>query len=206
MVKSRRTPDQSVRPATRQTSRPSQARIGSNGLLYPLDLVCTRAGAAIPRATPVEPHRIPRPYRSLLVHDAPMTRTLEQFFGGRAVLRSLSAFSSGRSYFRRVLLAQASTGRPIGMGAIRMRLDVFSHRLRTRILTGEVPLGRILGEARFTYTSRVNAFLAVTPTPEMMGIFWMRAPRTLYGRRSELFRDDVKIADIVEVLPLVSVP
>ena len=47
------------------------------------------------------------------------------------------------------------------------------------------------------------AFLAITPNPEMMGVFWMREPKTLYGRRTEIVRDGAKIGDIVEVLPLV---
>ena len=158
----------------------------------------------MPQVTVVSPHRIPQPYRSLLVHDSDMTLTLERHFGDRAILRPLSTFSSGGSYFRRVLLAQAHSGRPVAMGAIRIRLDAFSQRIRTKILAGQVPLGRILREGRFTYTSKVNAFLAIVPSPEIMGIFWMRESRVLYGRRTEMFRHDVKIADIVEVLPLVS--
>jgi hypothetical protein len=46
-------------------------------------------------------------------------------------------------------------------------------------------------------------FLAVIPNPEMMGVFWMREPKTLYGRRTEMIRNGTKIGDIVEVLPLV---
>ena len=38
----------------------------------------------------------------------------------------------------------------------------------------------------------------------MMGVFWMREPKVLYGRRTELIRNQGrKIGDIVEVLPLV---
>ena len=36
-----------------------------------------------------------------------------------------------------------------------------------------------------------------------MGVFWMREPRTLYGRRTEIFQRGTKIGDIVEVLPLI---
>ena len=36
-----------------------------------------------------------------------------------------------------------------------------------------------------------------------MGVFWMREPKTLYGRRTEMVHDAAKIGDIVEVLPLV---
>ena len=46
-------------------------------------------------------------------------------------------------------------------------------------------------------------FLQVTPNAEMMGVFWMREPKTLYGRRTEMMQDGEKIGDIVEVLPLV---
>jgi hypothetical protein len=37
----------------------------------------------------------------------------------------------------------------------------------------------------------------------MMGVFWMREPRPLYGRRTEVILDGEKFGDIVEVLPLV---
>lgn len=150
------------------------------------------------------PAEIPQPYRSLLVHDSDMTRTLEQHGGDRAILRPLSTFVSGASYFRRVLLVREKSGRPLAMGAIRVRLDVFPVRLRKKILAGEVPLGRILREGRFAYTSTVKALLAVQPTPDMMGIFWMPESKVLYGRRSEMFRGTTKFADIVEVLPPVS--
>ena len=158
----------------------------------------------MPQVKIVSPHRIPQPYRSLLVHDSDMTMTLERHFGDLTVLRPLSTFSFDGSYFRHVLLVQAHSGRPVVMGAIRVQLDAFNQRLKAKILKGQIPLGRILREGRFTYARRVNAFLAVTPNPEIMGIFWMGEVRVLYGRRTEIFHHDAKIGDIVEVLPLVS--
>ncbi len=172
-------------------------------MLYPLDHVYKRAGVEMPRVKIVSPDQIPLPYRSLLVHDMDMTLTLERHFGDRVTLRPLSTFVSGRSYFRRVLLVQEYSGRPVEMGAIRMRLDAFNQRLRARVLKNKVPLGRLLRDARFEYQSRPIAFLAITPNPEMMGVFWMREPRVLYGRRTEVIRHGSKIGDIVEVLPMV---
>ena len=185
------------------TTEPSATGPRGDGLLYPLDLVYERAGIEIPRVEAVSPNDIPLPYRSLLVHDIDMTLTLERHFGGRIVLRPLSTFTVGDSYFRRVLLVQEYAGQPVEMGAIRMRLNAFSDEIRRRILKNEIPLGRILREGRFEYASHVNAFLRVTPNPEMMGVFWMREPRPLYGRRTEVLRDGARIGDIVEVLPLV---
>jgi len=98
---------------------------------------------------------------------------------------------------------QEYSGRPVEMGAIRMKLDAFQLRIRGAILRNEVPLGRILSDEGVDHQSRPRAFLAVTPNPEMMGLFWMREPRTLYGRRTEVFLRGTKVGDIVEVLPLV---
>ena len=151
----------------------------------------------------VPPGEIPQPYQSLLVHDTDMTITLERHFGGRVTLRPLATFTRGQSYFRRVLLVHEHSGRPVEMGAIRMRLDAFDQSLRDQILRNTIPLGRLLRDTDFRYQSRAVAFLAVTPNPEMMGVFWMSEPHVLYGRRTEITQRGSKIGDIVEVLPLV---
>ena len=89
------------------------------------------------------------------------------------------------------------------MGAIRIQVDAFSEPIRRQILENEIPLGRLLRDGGVQYESRPKAFLAVTPNSEMMGVFWMPEPRTLYGRRTEMIHEGSKVGDIVEVLPLV---
>ena len=113
-------------------------------ILFPLDVVYRRAGIELPRARVASPYDIPLPYRSLLVHESDMTLTLEQHFGGRVALRVLSTYRSRQWFFRRVLLVQEYSGRPVEMGAIRVDLGVLKPRVRSRILRNEVPLGRIL--------------------------------------------------------------
>jgi hypothetical protein len=171
-------------------------------MLFPLDFAYARSGVAMPRADVIEADTIPQPYRSLLVHTTDMTLTLERHFGGRVALRPLAIFSKGLWYFRRVLLAEEHTGRPVEMGAIRIKVGAFPDRIRRQILKNDVPLGRVLREGGVKFESRPKAFLAITPNAEMMGVFWMREPRTLYGRRTEMMLDGAKIGDIVEVLPL----
>ncbi|HEY8232957.1 MAG: hypothetical protein ACHQM7_01925 [Vicinamibacterales bacterium] len=182
-----------------------QHRVKGVGRLvpYPLDVVYAQAGIAPPRARAIAPARIPPPYRSLLVHENDMTLTLEAHFGGPVTLRALSTFRERRSYYRRVLLVQEYSARPVEMGAIRIDLMAFQPRVRTRILANRVPLGRLLRDGGVDFRSRPKVFLAVTPNPEMMGVFWMREPRTLYGRQTEMTIDGRKIGDIVEILPLV---
>ena len=172
-------------------------------MLFPLDFVYARSGVELPRVKAIEAGDIPLPYRSLLVHQIDMTLTLERHFGGRVALRPLSTFAHGPWYFRRVLLAQEYTGRPVEMGAIRIKVTAFPERIRRQILRNDIPLGRLLRDGGVQYESRPKMFLSVVPNPEMMGVFWMREPKTLYGRRTEMMRNGAKIGDIVEVLPLV---
>jgi chorismate-pyruvate lyase len=199
----RRSPAPPTGAATQSPPSADGGRRLRNGILYPLDLAYKRAGIEPPAVRALAPEKLPLPYRSLLVHGNDMTITLERHFGGRVVLRPLSTFVLGGSYFRRVLLAQEYSGRPVEMGALRIRLDAFPAKVRAEIRRHTVPLGRILRDAGIDFVSQARVFLEVTPNQEMMGVFWMREPRKLYGRRTEvLYRGD-RVGDIVEVLPLV---
>ena len=180
-----------------------QRPAGKRGLLYPLDLTYQRAGLEGPSARMISPGSIPPPYRDLLVHDHSMTTTLERHFGVRVALRTMFTWSRGRWYFRRVVLAREDSGRPIEMGAIHMNLEAIGPRIRAQILRHEIPIGRLLSNGPVPYRSRPRKFLAVTPNSEMMGVFWMREPRTLYGRQTELTLGGRAIGDIVEILPLI---
>ncbi|HEX6210561.1 MAG TPA: hypothetical protein VF136_07275 [Methylomirabilota bacterium] len=191
-----------VRKRTSRTAARAVVPPLAGGLLYPLDVAYARAGVAPPAVRAVAPGALPLPYRQLLVHENDMTLTLERHFGGRVVLRPLSTFFRGGSYFRRVLLSQEYSGRPVEMGALRIRLDAFSPRVRAEIERNRVPLGRVLRDAGVDFLSKARVFLAITPNAEMMGVFWMREPRTLYGRRTQVMLDGARIGDIVEVLPL----
>ena len=132
-----------------------------------------------------------------------MTYVLERHYGGSITVRALSTALRGDWYQRRVLLVQEYSGRPVEMGAIRIRLDRFAQKVRKTILAGKVPLGRIMRDAGLDYHSRARAFFRIVPNSDMMGVFWMREPRTLYGRQTEVVLDGEKFGDIVEVLPLV---
>ena len=57
---------------------------------------------------------------------------------------------------RRVLLAQEYSGRPVEMGAIRIRIDSFDPAVREAISRNEIPLGRISDPAE---VAKVVAFL-----------------------------------------------
>jgi chorismate-pyruvate lyase len=187
--------------ALRSRGAGRRAALPTSGILFPLDSTYAHAGLALPTAKRISPDDIPMPYRPLLVHEQDMTPTLERHVGGEVVLRPLSVLVNEGWYLRRVLLAQQSSGRPVEMGAVRLKLGVFPARIRAQIVRNEIPLGRLLRAGDVDYRSQPCAFLAVTPNAEMMGVFWMRGPLTLYGRRTEVMLGGVKVGDIVEVLP-----
>jgi chorismate-pyruvate lyase len=189
-----------IAPRDSESRRPARKK---RGLLFPLDLTYERAGVDPPTAKAISADSIPPPYRELLAHNHSMTATLERHFGVAVALRSICRWSRGHWYYRRVVLTREDSGRPVEMGAIHMNLQSFSSQVRAQILRHQVPIGRVLDDGSVRYLSRPRKFLAVTPNSEMMALFWMREPRTLYGRQTELSVDGRAIGDIVEILPLI---
>jgi chorismate-pyruvate lyase len=171
-----------------------------NSILFPLDAAYAQAGVDGPTARRIHSEDIPDPYRALLVHEGNMTATLEHHFHGAVGLQLLSAVHDGSWFLRRVLLVHESSGRPLAMAAVCMRVDGFTELIQAQIRRGEIPLGRILLTGGVEFTSRPRAFLSFTADPEMMERFSMRESRTLYGRQTELFCLASKIGDVVEVL------
>jgi chorismate-pyruvate lyase len=175
----------------------------NNGLLYPLDVLYARAGIAPPIVKRISRDRVPAPYDRLLVHEDDMTQTLERHCGARIAVRVLHATLKGRSYFRRVLLVEEPSARPLAMAAVRIRLDAIGAANRAKILRQREPIGRILRDGGIDFLSRPTAFFEAKPNAEMMALFWMAEPRTLYGRRTHVTLGGARIGDIVEILPLV---
>lgn len=189
--------------APSHATSPVRRSLPQRGILFPLDVAFARAGLEPPSARAIHAASIPAPYKDLLTHDTDMTGTLERYHGHRVVTRPLSAAMRGRWYARHVLLSCADTGRPVAMGAIRVRLDVFGSHIQSLIRQSETPLGRVLAQSSLDFQSRPKVFFELIPSAEMLGVFWMPAPVKLYGRQTELLLDGEKIGDVVEVLPLV---
>lgn len=172
------------------------------GILYPLDVLYSRAGVSGPTARPVPADRIPRPYRDLLVHENEMTSTLERHFCGPVTVRVQASFERGGSYFRRVLLVVGRSDRPVALAAARIRLDAFAPEIRAQILGEQAPLGRIWRAAGIEYRSVPTAFLDVSPSADMIVTFRMCEGQALYGRQTQVRLDRDHVGDIVEILGL----
>lgn len=148
----------------------------------------------------VEPHQLPEPYGSLLVHEGSMTERLETHFGGRASLEILSLFASADLYARWILLLD-SRGRCLELGGVCLDLRLLSASLRADILDGELPLGRLLSRHGLAYASMPQSFLSIDVSPRVHDLLQMTEPRRVFGRRTCLQAGGQTLGDIVEVLP-----
>ena len=184
----------------RRADRPEPGR-ATRRQYSPLEVAYQQAGITPPELVPIAETHLPEPYRTLLVHEGEMTRTLEEHVGGRVGIRVLSTRARAPHYVRRVLLVEEASGRPVAMGAVRLRIQALPPALRAQILRGRVPLGRLVRSAGLDFLSRPTGYLAVTPNPELMGLFWMKTPDRLYGRRTDVLVRSRKIGEIVEILP-----
>jgi hypothetical protein len=172
----------------------------SQGMLFPLDVLYARCGVAPPVARRLAAGRLPPVAAALLRHEDEMTQTLERHVGDRLLIRVMATMRRGGSYFRRALLAEETSVRPVAMGAVRLRLGALDDRTRGRILREREPLGRVLREGGMVCRSLPVAFFRLNPNPELMAVFGMRRPDALYGRRTRLMQGDTRIGDIVEIL------
>jgi chorismate-pyruvate lyase len=166
----------------------------------PLRELAASSGIPLGSATPVEPWQLPRPYRTLLVHEGSMTRRLECHFGSPVALTIVSVASNHERYARWVLLHDA-TGRCLELGGVCLDLRRFAADLRADIVAGAEPLGRLLSRHGLTYESVPHAFFTVRVTAPVEQRLQMAESRHVFGRRTDLRAGGRKLGDVVEVLP-----
>jgi hypothetical protein len=170
--------------------------------VYPLDDFYVRDGVALPPIEAVEGSTIPEPYRTLLVHNADMTPTLEEFHGRKIHLNVLRRQQRDDFYFREVVLLLDGSNKAVEFGAIKINLALFPAPARREILEERLPLGHILHTHQIAHASRPKAYLRVETDQFIQSALGLSAPCVLYGRRNTLTDPAQRsLAEIVEILP-----
>ncbi len=168
----------------------------------PLGDFYRRAGRPLPMVRFRSGVELPEPYRSLLVHERDMTRTLERFHGRSIHLRLLSSWKSGQDYGRECVLELEGDNQPVEFGAIWISLEAFPSEAQEQILAGHLPLGGILNQSGLAYTSRPTAFFEVEADEFITCALHLRRPEVLYGRQNTLRSEGERVlAQIIEILP-----
>jgi chorismate-pyruvate lyase len=148
----------------------------------------------------VSPDEVPSPYRDLLVHDQHMTVTVEKYHGSLVDVRILDRRQDNDAYARKILLALQSTGRIVQFGIARVHLRYCSPEVRSEIVAGQTPLGRILIEHDVLRRVEPTAFLRVSPGPAMMQWLGRDRPRTTYGRLAIIHCNGQPAVEVLEIV------
>ena len=169
---------------------------------YPLDECYKREKRKLPRVTEIVSSKIPKPYKSLLVHNHDMTSTLEKFHGGRIHLSMLRNWQENDFYFREVALTLDENERRVEFGAIKINLRPFQPEARQKILDAKLPLGRILSDYNVAYHSNPRFFFTIEADELIQSALQLSSDATLYGRQNTLSTlNGETLAEIVEILP-----
>ena len=170
--------------------------------IHPLDEFYVRNGRALLEFAPVPATEVPEPYRTLLVHERDMTRTLEQFHHGVIHLSVLSSHHEGDAYWRESVLKLDGSNQPVEYGAIKIHLNRFPEPWRTQILEERRPLGGILNASGIRYVSRPTAYLRFSPDEFITCALNFQGAVLLFGRQNTLRNAAGEVlAEIIEILP-----
>ena len=169
---------------------------------YPLDEFYVRAGVPLPKIEQIPGHRIPEPYRELLVHGHDMTPTLEAFHGSDIHIEVLHRERRGDFYYREVVLRLDRDERPVEFGANRVCLPMLPSKVRALILEEHLPLGRILNFLNVPHRSFPKCFLRVEADALISRAFGLQGRQELYGRQARILNPRGQpLSEIVEILP-----
>ena len=148
----------------------------------------------------VSAEKVPSPYHKLLVHEHHMTVTVEARHGGPVDVNILNRRHDGNYYSRRILLVLHDTGRVVQFGIVRINLDYCSKEVRTEIVAGNTPLGRILITHNVLRRIEPTAYLRFVPGFELCQAFGLDDPHPTYGRLAIIHCDEKPAIELLEVV------
>jgi len=171
--------------------------------LSPLDKTYSALSLPLPRIQFIDGQSMPEPYKSLLVHNADMTPTLEDFYQQAIELCVLEQQPTEHILLRQVILVLHDVDHPVEFGAIKIHLSHFTPEACHKILAGVVPLGAIFCEQNIKHTCNPQSFFKIWPDQTIAGSLNIDQPQWLYGRQN-IHRDlqQNTLAEMVEILPL----
>ncbi len=141
----------------------------------------------------------PEPYKSMLVHDQHMTVTMERYHGTSVDVRVLDSRLNGDIYARKILLPKHDTNIPVQFGIVRFNFAYVTDDVRDEILSGKIPLGRVLITHNVMRHIDLAAILQFTAGPGLAGALQMCAGEMTYGRLATIFCNHQPAVDLLEI-------
>jgi chorismate-pyruvate lyase len=143
---------------------------------------------------------IPEPYRQLLAHHEHMTVSVERHHGCKVDVEVLTAQQDGDYYSRKIILHRQSDRRVVLFGIPRLNLRLVDSDVRAEILSQQKPLGRVLIEHNVLREVQLASLYRVTPGPDLMRQFGLKAPQATYGRTAFIYCDGYVAVELLEIV------
>jgi hypothetical protein len=154
-----------------------------------------------PEAVEVPAGDVPQPYYRLLVHNHHMTVTVEEFYRSPVDVKVLACRREGNEYARKILLTlKEDPRRVVQFGLARINLGVCTEAVRSAIVEGKTPLGRILIEHNMLRRIDPLAFLRVALGPAMAEWFRVAPGAETFGRVGVIYTGDRPAVEVLEIL------
>ncbi|CAK9006852.1 Probable cyclic di-GMP phosphodiesterase VC_1348, partial [Durusdinium trenchii] len=194
--------------ATQRLVPPGFGPREQNADVNPLDEL-TRLTSLLPESEPlfelaehIPASTTPEPYKQLLVHDHHMTVTMEQYHKSSVDVRVLDERLDGDIYARKILLTKAGTDIPVQFGIVRFNFHYVTQEVRNEILSGKIPLGRVLITHNVLRHIDLGAILRLTAGPGLADYLKMPVGAETYGRLATIFCNRQPAVDLLEVSSL----
>lgn len=141
----------------------------------------------------------PEPYKHMLVHDAHMTVTMEEYHGCPVNVEVLESAADGDIYSRKILLNRSDNGKPVQFGIVRFDFQYVTREVREEIMSGEIPLGRVLITHNVLRHIDLGAILRLQAGPGLAKYLQIDEGQETYGRLATIFCNRRPAVDLLEV-------
>jgi chorismate-pyruvate lyase len=146
---------------------------------------------------------LPHPFRQLLDHHAHMTVTVEKFHGGPVSVEVLQQRFEGERYLREIVLRTTTeTTKVVLYGIVDLNLAVLDPQVRSEILEGKTPLGRILIERQVMRKVTLERLYRVTPGPHLLRLMEGCHGSPLFGRSARIDLNGHPALKLLEIVGL----
>jgi chorismate-pyruvate lyase len=143
---------------------------------------------------------VPEPQRSLLVHTGHMTVTLEAYYKSPVRVHVLDRRFDETIYARLIQLSKESNERIVQFGIMRINLDYCSAEVRDQIVSGEIPLGRILIKHIEMRCVDPLWYAKIAPSDRLTAYLGLERPDTVYGRVAMIYCDVKTTVELLEIV------
>lgn len=141
---------------------------------------------------------VPEPYKRLLVHDAHMTVSMEEYHGTKVDVKLL-AVREEHPYSRKILLTKTGTDDVVQFGIVRFDFGYVTEQVRDEIVAGEIPLGRVLINHNVLRHVDLGAVLRFRCGPGLAEAFGCEPGTETYGRLATIFCNGQPAVDLLEI-------